>query len=834
MAQRSDLLQAATDGKDLSVFQELTEDGDIDYYKDKDGNTLLSVAARKGHKDLVKLLLAKDARISIRNSDGKTPLAYAAQNGYKEIVKLLLNDENFLNPESLREAVSEAVLSAASGGHVSLLRHLIQTYHYDFRFREAQTIFNRAAAAGFKEIVKLLLGRYNVDINGRDASGNTALYLAVQACHKDVVAVLLEGQDINIYEYSGDGNAFGAALGSGCEDLAEMLYARDRTGGGNCRTALHHATRNDDTKTVKWLLTKDEVDINAKDGLDTPLHIASENGCTEIVKLLLARNDIIVNAKNDNKETPLHMAVRLSHTEKIKLLTGNGIIINATTRYNKKPLHMDVWYDHTEILKLLLARNDIIINAENNDKETPLHMAVRHSETEMVKLLLARNDIIINAENDDKETPLHMAVRHNQTEILKLLLGTKKVNFNTRNKKNETPLQMAVNNGRAETVSLLLENDGAKGCIITPLLYDAARKGYTEIAKLLLTRNESGINVEIYGSRTLLHIAAENDHTELVKFLLETDGINVNAKTRDDKTPLFSALKNGHQDVIELLLARDDLDLNTAEFRGGYLINWAAKTGLYDLMDLELARECNAYPSRTPLTRSSEKGYLEALGCLLKRDGIDVNSMDSDGRTPLSRAAENGHSKVVEMLLQYSADHNLKDGDGRTPLSRAAGNEHKEVAKQLVPHDTATLLLLTEEGNKRAIDFILRYKPNLEEKNDRGQTALHVAALLGHQAIARALMSQGVDVNSKDNYGMTPLQVAMQRKYGDFIQTLLAFKAYPEGIMGKEWRDAFRKRNEDVVQLSRGPDGEHYVDFPTTFPAGEELFQTSAGIQSCL
>ncbi|KAM0445184.1 hypothetical protein ACHAO4_009889 [Trichoderma viride] len=81
---------------------------------------------------------------------------------------------------------------------------------------------------------------------------------------------------------------------------------------------------------------------------------------------------------------------------------------------------------------------------------------------------------------------------------------------------------------------------------------------------------------------------------------------------------------------------------------------------------------------------------------------------------------------------------------------------------------------------------------------------------------------------------MTPLQVAMQRKYGDFIQTLLAFKAYPEGIMGKEWRDAFRKRNEDVVQLSRGPDGEHYVDFPTTFPAGEELFQTSAGIQSCL
>lgn len=804
MAQRSDLLQAASDGKDLSVFQELTEDGDIDYYKDKDGNTLLSVAARNGHKDLVKLLLAKDARISIRNSDGKTPLIYAAENGYKEIVDLLLNGENFLNPESLRKAVSETVLSAAVGGHVSFLRHLIQTYNYDLQHDEAQMMFNRAAAAGHKEIVKLLLGRYDVDVNKRDDSGSTALFLAVQACHKDVVAVLLERKDIDINAESSGGSAFGAALGSGREDFAEMLYARDRTGGGNCRTALRHAMENDDTKTVKWLLTKDEIDVNATKGYiddSTPLHIASANGFTETAKLLLARKDII---------------------------------INATARYNNTPLHMAIKPGHTEIIKLLLTRKDININAANRFDGTPLHIAAWYNYTEIVKLLLARNDIIINAENDDKETPLHMAVRHNQTEIIKLLLGTKKVNFNTPNKKNETPLHVAVNNGRAETVSLLLENDRAKGCIITPLLYDAARKGYTETAKLLLTRNESGINVEIYGSRTLLHIAAENDHTELVKVLLETDGINVNAKTRDDKTPLFSALHNGHKNVIKLLLARDDLDLKAAEFSGGYLVNWAAKTKQHDLMDLELARECAAYPNRTPLTLSSEKGYLEALGCLLKRDGIDVNSMDSDGRTPLSRAAEKGNSRVVEILLQYSADRNMKDSDGRTPLSRAAGNEHKEVVKQLVPHDTATLLLLTEEGNERAIDFILRYKPNLEEKNDRGQTALHLAALLGHQGIARALMSQGVDVNSKNDYGMTPLQVAMQRKHGDLIQTLLAFKAYPEGIMGKEWRDAFRKRNEDVVQLSRGPGGKHYVNFPTPFPASEELLQTSAGIQSCL
>ncbi|PON28932.1 hypothetical protein TGAM01_v202040 [Trichoderma gamsii] len=735
MDQRSDLLQAASDGN-LRVFQELTEDEDIDYYKDQDGNTLLSIAARKGHTDLVKLLLAKDARPSIRNPEGKTPLDCAAENGYKEIVELLLNDKNFFNSE-FREAVSETVLSAAAGGHVSLLKHLIQTYSYDLQHEQAQMMFHRAAASGHKEIVKLLLGGYNIEINGTDDSGNTALYLAVQACREDVVRVLLERQDIDIHAYSTGGSAFSAALDLGRDDLAEMLYASDRAGRINGQGALYHATKKDDTKTVKWLLSKDEVDFNATISPSlyyTPLHLASRKDCTETAKLLLARNDIMVNIKDSLGNTPLHKAA---------------------------------YKGHREMVKLLLARNDIDINAENNSKETPLHMAV--------------------------------------------------------------------SNGHAETVRLLLENNGAKGCIITSLLSVAAKKGYTKITQLLLTRIESGINSEIDGSKTLLHIAAENDHRDMVKWLLEADGINVNAKTSDDKTPLFLALQNEHEFITELLITSDDLDLKATEFRSGYLINQAAEMRWHDVMNHELARECNEYPSRTPLTRYSENAYFEALKYLLERDDIDVNSMDSEGRTPLSRAAEKGHEEVVAMLLHYCADCNFKDSDGRTPLAWAAENEHKGIAEQLVPHDTATLLLLTREGNKRAIDFILCYKPlSLEEKDDYGQTALHLAVSLGHQDIARALMLQGVDVNSKDDKEKTPLQLSMQRRHGDVIQGLLAFKANPEGITAEEWRKAFKKQSEDMILLSRGLDGEHYVNFPTTILTGDAQLQMSAKIKSHL
>lgn len=649
-AQRPDLFQAASDGKDLTAFRDLTEDEGIDSYKDKDGNTLLSIAARNGHKHLVNLLREKGASIFETNSNHKTPLFYAAVNGHKEIVDFLIARERYFYGKTVGRTVSEAVVSATAGGQSSLLRHLLDRYKHltNLSQHEVQNNFNRAAAAGHTEVMELWYRNFDVDINGTDDSGNTALYRASQACHKDVVAVLLGKERIDINAWSSDGSALSAALGSGYEDLAEMLYAKDKTGRGKRHTALHDAASKDDTETVKWLLTKDGVDVNAKDAKNkTSLHTASLNG-------------------------------------------------------------------HTKTAKLLFGRCDILINATTHENETPLHMAAGTDRTEIVKLFLERNDLIINAENAHNETPLHMAAKYGGPETVKLLLAAKEINVNTQNWENKTPLHTAVNNGFTEIVRLLLESDGVKDCNVTYLLCDAAEKGHTETARLLLSRNEININVEVEG-RTPLHRAAARGDIKMVKLLLETNEINVNAISRDAETPLYSALRSSHHDVIALLLERDDLDLEADEFRSGKLIHWAADNGHHNLMDLVLVKECNAYPNRNQLTWSSERGYLKALECLLERDGIDVNSKDGDGRTPLSRAAEKGHGKVVEVLLRYSTDGNLKDDDGRTPLSWAARNEHEEVVKQLVPFDTAALLILTKEGNKRAIDFLLLHKPTLEQ-----------------------------------------------------------------------------------------------------------------------
>ena len=48
---------------------------------------------QEGHKDIVKMLLDKQADVNIQNVKGFTPLYMACQEGHKDIVKMLLDKQ---------------------------------------------------------------------------------------------------------------------------------------------------------------------------------------------------------------------------------------------------------------------------------------------------------------------------------------------------------------------------------------------------------------------------------------------------------------------------------------------------------------------------------------------------------------------------------------------------------------------------------------------------------------------------------------------------------------------------------------------------------------------
>ena len=59
-------------------------------------------------------------------------------------------------------------------------------------------------------------------------------------------------------------------------------------------------------------------------------------------------------------------------------------------------------------------------------------------------------------------------------------------------------------------------------------------------------------------------------------------------------------------------------------------------------------------------------------------------------------------------------------------------------------------------------------------RDEKGSTALHIAALLGHEKIVQLLLAdQRVNVNCRDLGGSTPLHIAAGCGYDELVQLLL-------------------------------------------------------------
>lgn len=312
--------------------------------------------------------------------------------------------------------------------------------------------FLNACRNGQKGIVQIFLKKGGINVNKRDAEGNTPLHYACLKGYRDIVNLLLDNDaDVSIannlsetplHAASRSGNKeiigrlveYGAELDAtdseGQTPLIRLLDNRrtdaalflieqgadpeiaDNTG----HKAIDYATAHGLREVVVRLSVEGTTDAQG----NTPLHQAVFNGQAEIVRTLLATSPGLTDSFNDGGETPLIIACLKGNLTVVKMLIEAGADTNKVMLNGNGPLHFAAWSGNKFIGNELLTAN-AKTDLQNENGETPLILAAREGNNEFVTLLVSHG-ANVNLADNLQHTALYYASERGFNEITEILL----------------------------------------------------------------------------------------------------------------------------------------------------------------------------------------------------------------------------------------------------------------------------------------------------------------------------------------------------------------------------------------------------------------------------
>ncbi|GLJ05961.1 hypothetical protein SUGI_0029180 [Cryptomeria japonica] len=247
---------------------------------------------------------------------------------------------------------------------------------------EVKRILSLDGGGGGSDVENVDVWRRNL-IAAQNEFGETALYVAAESGHMDILAELLNYTD---------------------EEVAEV----------KTRLGCH------------------------------ALHTAAKHGYLDAVRALLALWPGLATTADCTNCTPLYSAATQGHVEVVaELLAVNERLLKVAKSNGKTALHSVVRRGHLEVLRVLLAKDREICGRRDNKQQTALHMAVKGSNVEVVRELLRIGPEVLNLQDRKGNTALHVATRKGRLGIVRELLTYKDINLNALNKSKETALDEA-------------------------------------------------------------------------------------------------------------------------------------------------------------------------------------------------------------------------------------------------------------------------------------------------------------------------------------------------------------------------------------------------------
>lgn len=394
-----------------------------------------------------------------------------------------------------------------------------------------------------------------------------------------------------------------------------------------------------------------------------------------------------------------------------------------------------------------------------------IYSMLEKADPEVTRYLLAQEGNEIEKKTHDSRTYIHWAAYAGNTEMVSWLLE-QGARTDVRDSHGYTPAAFAASTGQRNTeIYDLFASHGV----------DLAREQSEAGASLLLLNvpymdsmedlayfREKGMGLA--GTDALgngvFHYASRAGNIGLLKELVAA-GVDYQTPNADGANAYFFAAQGtrGHRNGLELYeyLAGLGLDPAVVAESGESAFHRVA----YSDKDPEIIRfflRNGASASQkdaagnTPFGNAAARNTPEVVG-ILAGEVSDVNAANAEGQTPLMRAVQSNNPAVVSLLLDAGADVSARDEAGNSLsfyLLGAWDASHPEAFDQ-------KLAALQQAGF------------NLYEAQAGGNTLYHLAADANSLPLLAKVAHESVDVNARNDDGMTALHIAAMKASDDAL-----------------------------------------------------------------
>lgn len=518
--------------------------------------------------------------------------------------------------------------------------------------------------------------------------------------------------------------------------------------------------------------------------------------------------------------TPLQIAVQYNILSFVRTQVENGVDINITlSGWFASYLQIAAYSDNEGMVNLLLEHG-ADVEARGGGCESVLTAACSSGNAKIVKAVLEAG--ADTSTYGIWNSPLCAAVLSGKAEVVKLLYDHDKQTF-----ENGWSRHLALFCVGLDNIEKILGADDAKITIyaagngnvselllkqgvdfftfgrLAPWIQCTIMKNSHAVIQKLLVEDSDMCKRRDPSGLTLLHLACMGSDEKTVKLLLDNDADSA-AETDTGMTILHAALMNRSDSVLRYLL-RLGFDPKVPDYYGRTPFHDAAEIGSNAQLSLLIAAkgdvagpDSNGFlPLHCAMSNPNVTNYKGNLDALIPEElGIDVEACD--GSTPLHIAARYGNITHIKWLIEKGIDLTSLDSEGRSAMHCAAANNTDsadEILELLVSHGLSVLskddagftpfhntlywhhgpfrphnkAIFRVQKFKAKIRLLLRSGADLHAQDHCGNTALHLACVQGSRLVVRLLLDEGADANLRDFKGCKAIDFARR----DDIRALL-------------------------------------------------------------